>query len=67
VYGHRVRVLSREALYLMKLSQPFWDERTEEKRRRDWVAVNSLKLLVDTRKVKELIGKMPDSFWRLES
>jgi len=67
VYGHRVCVLSREALFLMKLSQLFWDERTEEKRRRDWVAVNSLKLLVDTKNVKGLIGKMPDSFWRLES
>jgi hypothetical protein len=67
VYSFKVRVLSREALFLMKLSQLFWDERTEEKRRRDWVAVNSLKLQVDTKNVKELIGKMPDSFWRLES
>jgi hypothetical protein len=64
VYGHKIRFLSKEGLFITKLGQLTWENRTDEKHKRDLETIISLRKLIDARKVNELVKKLPDSFWK---
>jgi hypothetical protein len=64
VYGHKIRFLSKEGLFITKLGQLTWENRTEKKCKRDLETIISLKKLIDVKKINELIKKLPDSFWK---
>ncbi|MFH1409750.1 MAG: hypothetical protein ABIH34_07600 [Nanoarchaeota archaeon] len=61
--GRKVSVLSKEALFITKLGQLSVKNRTEAKRKRDWETVNELRKDFDLKKIRELIPRLPDSFW----
>jgi hypothetical protein len=64
VYGHKIRFLSKEGLFITKLGQLTWENRTEEKRKRDLETIISLRKLIDMKKINELIKKLSDNFWK---
>jgi hypothetical protein len=63
VYGYKAKFLSKEGLFITKLGQLTWRNRTEEKRKRDLDTINLLRESIDAQKLSELIAKLPNSFW----
>jgi hypothetical protein len=64
VYGHKLRFLSREWLFLTKLGQLTYSERKLSKRKRDILTLRKLRKLIDIEKVSQLATKLPLSYWK---
>jgi hypothetical protein len=63
VYGNLLYFISKEALFLTKLGQLSAVNRTKEKRERDLKAIMELRKFVNVQKIRELVLKLPDSYW----
>jgi len=63
VEGYSLYFLSPEALFLTKIGQLTVAKRSSEKRERDWQTVNTLRNKINIKKLKELVSKLPDSYW----
>jgi len=64
VYGHNLRFLSKEWLFLTKLGQLTWDDRKLEKRKRDIATIQKLRKSINPKKVAQLATKVPMSYWK---
>jgi hypothetical protein len=67
VYGHELNVISKEALFLTKLGRFSTADRTEEKRMRDLKTIIKLRRTIDMKKLRGLVSRLPDSYWRTGS
>ena len=56
--------ISKEALFLTKLGVLTSKGRTEDKRKRDLSAILLLRDLIDPKKVREIVQKLPDYYWK---
>jgi len=63
VYRHSLNFISKEVLFLTKLGQLSDIDRSKEKRERDLKTIMESRKSVDVRKIKELILKLPASYW----
>jgi len=65
IEGYSLYFISLEVLFLTKLGQLTTAKRSSEKRERDWKTVNTLRDKINIEKIKKLMSKLPDSFWRV--
>lgn len=63
-YGYKLRVISKEWLFITKLGQMSWMDRSEEKRKRDVVVVNKLRELINTNKMARISRRLPGMYWK---
>lgn len=63
-YGHSLRFVSKEWLLITKMGQCTWANRKEDKRARDIETINILRKSVDLAKFREIVAKLPDSYWQ---
>lgn len=64
VYGRKLNFISKEGLYVTKLGQMSIDNRSDEKVKRDRDTIQKLRPLLDIEKLRAMIQKLPDSYYR---
>ncbi len=65
IYGHKLRFISKEWLFITKLGQLTWPDRTEEKRTRDIEVLQKLRESMDVEKIKHIASQLPEKYWEL--
>ncbi|MAG78361.1 hypothetical protein CL616_03285 [archaeon] len=62
---NEVLCISKEALFLTKMGALTSKGRVEDKRKRDLNAILQLREIIDPEKVKEIVKRLPDSYWKI--
>lgn len=64
LYSYNVNFIAPEALFLTKMGQITWPERSEAKKARDSKCINTLRETLDLVALSQLLSVIPVHFWK---